>query len=233
MATTAAGATATNTGAVATTDWNPLLRDEFAKPYWNTLQHFVAGERARHVVFPAPDDVFAALHLTPYAATRVVILGQDPYHGPGQAHGFVQHARAQRGIGLRQLRQAVEQRLEVQHRPAHEQRARAAGLDPVPRVWLVGDNIINAFATYGDNGENIFVFSGILLWLRTPNELIGVMAHEIGHMAGGHVARSREGMENAAMIATLATLLGMAAAIGSGHVLGWAPAHTYVFCIYV
>jgi uracil-DNA glycosylase len=73
---------------VPVTDWNPVLRDEFAKPYWNTLQHFVAGERARHVVFPPADDVFAALHLTPYATTRVVILGQDPYHGPGQAHGL-------------------------------------------------------------------------------------------------------------------------------------------------
>jgi len=79
---------AAHTGAVPVTDWNPVLRDEFAKPYWNTLQHFVAGERARHVVFPPADDVFAALHLTPYATTRVVILGQDPYHGPGQAHGL-------------------------------------------------------------------------------------------------------------------------------------------------
>jgi uracil-DNA glycosylase len=73
---------------VTVTDWNPVLRSEFAKPYWSNLQHFVAGERARHVVFPPVDDVFAALHLTSYASTRVVILGQDPYHGPGQAHGL-------------------------------------------------------------------------------------------------------------------------------------------------
>jgi uracil-DNA glycosylase len=73
---------------VPTTDWNPVLRGEFAKPYWSTLQTFVTGERARHVVFPPADDVFAALHLTPFATTRVVILGQDPYHGPGQAHGL-------------------------------------------------------------------------------------------------------------------------------------------------
>jgi uracil-DNA glycosylase len=73
---------------VTVTDWNPVLRSEFSKPYWSNLQHFVAGERARHVVFPPADDVFAALHLTSYASTRVVILGQDPYHGPGQAHGL-------------------------------------------------------------------------------------------------------------------------------------------------
>ena len=70
------------------TDWNPVLRDEFARPYWPQLQHFVAAERAQFTVFPPAADVFAALHLTTYADTRVVILGQDPYHGPKQAHGL-------------------------------------------------------------------------------------------------------------------------------------------------
>jgi uracil-DNA glycosylase len=70
------------------TDWNPLLRDQFDQPYWTELQAFVTDERQRHTVYPPPDDVFAALHLTPYAETRVVILGQDPYHGPDQAHGL-------------------------------------------------------------------------------------------------------------------------------------------------
>ena len=73
---------------VTTTDWNPLLRDEFTKPYWQPLQQFVADERARAAVYPPEPEVFAALHLTRYADTRVVILGQDPYHGPGQAHGL-------------------------------------------------------------------------------------------------------------------------------------------------
>jgi uracil-DNA glycosylase len=70
------------------TDWNPVLRGEFAKPYWAELQQFVAAERARGVVYPPADEVFAALHLTPYAEVKVVILGQDPYHGPDQAHGL-------------------------------------------------------------------------------------------------------------------------------------------------
>jgi uracil-DNA glycosylase len=74
-------------GAV-TTDWNPVLRGELSQPYWKALQEFVADERRRHTVYPAHDAVFQALHLTPYDATRVVILGQDPYHGPGQAHGL-------------------------------------------------------------------------------------------------------------------------------------------------
>lgn len=72
----------------AKTDWNPLLRREFAKPYWAELHQFVAAERARHQVFPPADEVFAALHQTPYDSVKVLILGQDPYHGPGQAHGL-------------------------------------------------------------------------------------------------------------------------------------------------
>ena len=65
-----------------------MLRGELAKPYWHRLQEFVADQRARYTVFPPAPQVFAALHLTPYANTRVVILGQDPYHGPRQAHGL-------------------------------------------------------------------------------------------------------------------------------------------------
>lgn len=73
---------------MATTDWNPILRAELEQPYFGALRSFVDDERRRHEVFPAAEDVFAALHLTPYAAVKVLILGQDPYHGPGQAHGL-------------------------------------------------------------------------------------------------------------------------------------------------
>jgi len=71
-----------------TTDWNPILRGEFEKPYWKDLQAFVASERARTIVYPPHEQVFRALHETSHAETRVVILGQDPYHGVGQAHGL-------------------------------------------------------------------------------------------------------------------------------------------------
>ncbi len=70
------------------TDWNPVLGGELAKPYWTQLQAFVAAERTQARVFPPSEAVFAALHLTSYAETKVLILGQDPYHGPGQAHGL-------------------------------------------------------------------------------------------------------------------------------------------------
>jgi uracil-DNA glycosylase len=68
--------------------WHPQLAEEIAKPYWLQLQHFVHSEREQHDVFPPADLVFAALQLTPFNNVRVVILGQDPYHGEGQAHGL-------------------------------------------------------------------------------------------------------------------------------------------------
>jgi predicted Zn-dependent protease len=96
--------------------------------------------------------------------------------------------------------------------------ARAAGLDPSPKVWLV-QGPINAFASYGDGGENIFIFSGILLWLRNPNEMIGVMAHETGHISAGHLSRGAYGMKKAMIPMLLSMVVGLGAMIaGAGEV---------------
>lgn len=70
------------------TDWNPLLREQLDAPYFAELRRFVEDERRRHTVYPPDDHVFNALHRTSHERTRVLILGQDPYHGPGQAHGL-------------------------------------------------------------------------------------------------------------------------------------------------
>ncbi|MFN8595931.1 MAG: uracil-DNA glycosylase [Anaerolineae bacterium] len=70
------------------TTWRPVLATETEKPYWKTLQQFVREERSKYKVFPPDKDVFAALHLTPYEKVSVLILGQDPYHDDGQAHGL-------------------------------------------------------------------------------------------------------------------------------------------------
>jgi len=73
---------------VLTTDWNQVLSSEFSQSYWYALQDFVTRERSQFQVFPSREDVFNAFELTSLADTRIVILGQDPYHGPGQAHGL-------------------------------------------------------------------------------------------------------------------------------------------------
>ena len=70
------------------TTWRPVLAAETEKPYWKPLQQFVREERRKYKVFPPDKKVFAALELTPYKKTNVLILGQDPYHDDGQANGL-------------------------------------------------------------------------------------------------------------------------------------------------
>ncbi|MFK7819930.1 MAG: uracil-DNA glycosylase [Planctomycetaceae bacterium] len=68
--------------------WRTALADAMESPSFNELQKFVASERQEHEVYPADEDVLAALAATPLSSVRVLILGQDPYHGEGQAHGL-------------------------------------------------------------------------------------------------------------------------------------------------
>ena len=67
--------------------WQDVLRHEIEKPYFLALQEFLAAERQRYTIYPRENEVFSALDYTSYDAVRVLILGQDPYHGPRQAHG--------------------------------------------------------------------------------------------------------------------------------------------------
>lgn len=70
-------------------EWLQHLAGEFEQPYMQSLRAFLISERqAGHVVYPPGDEIFAALNATPLSQVRVVILGQDPYHGPDQAHGL-------------------------------------------------------------------------------------------------------------------------------------------------
>ena len=69
-------------------DWAELLNDELNEPYYLELRKFLIDEYSTKKIFPNMYDIFNALHFTSYADTKVVILGQDPYHEPGQAHGL-------------------------------------------------------------------------------------------------------------------------------------------------
>lgn len=69
-------------------DWNDVFHHEFSLPYFLSIQKFVAEERRNFNVFPPEDEVLRAFHMTSLHDTKVVILGQDPYHGAGQAHGL-------------------------------------------------------------------------------------------------------------------------------------------------
>lgn len=68
--------------------WKEVLKEEFEKPYFKELTGFVKAEYAEQTVYPHPKHMFRAFELTPFNQVKVVILGQDPYHGPRQAHGL-------------------------------------------------------------------------------------------------------------------------------------------------
>ncbi len=68
--------------------WKEVLSDEFQKPYFPMLKNFLIEEKKRFRIYPPGNRIFAALNHTPFHKVKVVILGQDPYHGPGQAHGL-------------------------------------------------------------------------------------------------------------------------------------------------
>ncbi|MFJ5623619.1 uracil-DNA glycosylase [Peribacillus loiseleuriae] len=69
-------------------DWEPLLAEEFKKPYYQELREFLKKEYRNERIHPEAKDIYSALTLTPFHKVKVVILGQDPYHGPHQAHGL-------------------------------------------------------------------------------------------------------------------------------------------------
>ena len=74
--------------AAISNDWAEKLSEEYRKPYYRELFQFVKEEYSKMVVYPPSEDIFNAMHLTPLSKVKCVILGQDPYHEPGQAHGL-------------------------------------------------------------------------------------------------------------------------------------------------
>jgi predicted Zn-dependent protease len=161
-------------------------------------------------------------------------------HRPGKARSWVPAARglavltaaalaaagipasAQRGGGPPIIRDAeIEQLLREYTQPI----LKAAGLSQQNvRVVIINDPSFNAFVA---DGHRIFINSGALMQAKTPNEVIGVLAHESGHIAGGHLARMREEMANASTEALVAMLLGLGAAVagarsGNGGDIGMA-----------
>lgn len=69
-------------------DWDNILADEFNKPYYLALREFLKAEYKQYTIYPNMHDIFNALRYTAFSEVKAVILGQDPYHGAGQAHGL-------------------------------------------------------------------------------------------------------------------------------------------------
>lgn len=101
-------------------EWLQQLGAEFEKGYWFNLLQFVAEERRTGEVYPPPSKTFAAFSKSPFECVKVVLLGQDPYHGPGQAHGLA--FSVQKGVrtppSLRKIHKELKRDLEIEP-PAH------------------------------------------------------------------------------------------------------------------
>ena len=69
-------------------DWDEILKDSFSSEWYSELREFLKEEYARYTVYPDMHDIFNALKATPFSSVKAVILGQDPYHNPGEAHGM-------------------------------------------------------------------------------------------------------------------------------------------------
>ena len=69
-------------------DWDIILKDEFQKQYFKKLMKNIEDERKNHTIYPKEQNVFEAFKLCSFSKTKIIILGQDPYHGKGQAHGL-------------------------------------------------------------------------------------------------------------------------------------------------
>lgn len=97
-------------------DWADHLNQEFTKDYFKELKRMIETEYKTTSIHPAYEDVFAALHYTPFASTKVVILGQDPYHGKNQAHGLSFSVRTGNRIppSLRNIYKELKEDLGVQ-----------------------------------------------------------------------------------------------------------------------
>lgn len=101
-------------------EWDDILKDEFQKPYYLRLRSILAQEYRTRTIYPDMYDIFNALRYTSYSDVKAVILGQDPYHGPGQAHGLCFSVK--RGVepppSLKNIFQEIQNELGITP-PAH------------------------------------------------------------------------------------------------------------------
>ncbi len=91
----------------------------------------------------------------------------------------------------------------------------AAGVNPeAVSIYLINDDQLNAFVA---GGQNLFLNTGLIMAMRSPLELIGVVAHETGHIAGGHLARTSDAIASASNAALLSAIVGIATAVATGR----------------
>ncbi|MFC0211273.1 uracil-DNA glycosylase [Paenibacillus chartarius] len=152
-------------GTILLNDWRPLLEDQFEEPYYVRLREFLKEEYRTRQIYPGMHDIFNALHLTPYDSVKAVILGQDPYHGAGQAHGLSFSVKP--GVDVPPSLQNMYKELQSD-----------LGVEPARHGHLVswaeqGVLLLNAVLTVREGEPNSHKGQG---WERFTDRIIGLLS---------------------------------------------------------
>ena len=170
--------------------WKPFLDPEFEKPYMQALKQFLRSEKDQHkVIFPPSSDWFHALQVTPLDQVNVVILGQDPYHQPGQAHGLCFSVKP--GVRIPPSLQNIYKELKTDlgiDQPGH------GFLDP----WATqGVLLINAVLTVEQSNANAHQGKGWEIFTDRIIELVNQQCdHAVFMLWGSYAQKKGSGIDN-------------------------------------
>ena len=170
--------------------WKPFLDPEFEKPYMQALKQFLRSEKDQHkVIFPPSSDWFHALEVTPLDQVNVVILGQDPYHQPGQAHGLCFSVKP--GVRIPPSLQNIYKELKTDlgiDQPGH------GFLDP----WATqGVLLINAVLTVEQSNANAHQGKGWEIFTDRIIELVNEQCdHAVFMLWGSYAQKKGSGIDN-------------------------------------
>lgn len=164
--------------------WRAELQDVFVKPSFAKLAAFVATEQAKQTIYPPPCDIFASLNLCPLDQVKVVIVGQDPYHGPGQAHGLCFSVKPGHAVppSLRNIYKELQTDMGImEQRPQHGHLVRWArqGVLLLNTVWTVRQGAAHSHKNKGWEGLTVRVLQALrrrrcvfLLWGKPATSLV-------------------------------------------------------------
>ena len=167
-------------------DWDELLAEEFTKDYYLKLREFLKAEYSSRVIYPDMYDIFNALKATPYSKVKAVILGQDPYHEPGQAHGMCFSVKP--GVPLPPSLQNIYKELWDD-----------LGIEPAKTGYLMpwaeqGVLLLNTVLTVREHQANSHKDKGWEILTDRIIELLGQRAEPMAFILWGANARSKKGL---------------------------------------
>lgn len=182
--------------------WKKALQEEFGKEYFADLAAFVKDEYKRTEVYPPPKQIFRAFDLTPFERVKVVILGQDPYHGSGQANGlcFAVGEGVALPPSLQNIYKELENDLQAGDRATNEKVPRPAGRGGDLEKWAKqGVLLLNATLTvrartagsHQNKGWELFTDAAIKALSEKREHLVFILWGNYARQKGAHIDRSK------------------------------------------